>query len=183
MKKYIAILLLMILCVCGCEYNNIYEGFEHYDLNYVPKKLHIDENGNFYAVTDITKEQDEGGVNGVFYKINEHDYILLDKIGCCGYTEAYKEDSYTFFYKNKLYLIRCTGNLLEYTLNEEKYEKRELEFDTQAISSKPLEYVQLNSITKVSDNKIYYKGSIHNTYRTNLDIVCSLDTMKCTLDN
>ena len=194
-KVYIILLLSIAIMTFGCENNN-YKDFEHYTLDNKELKTHafFDEKNKLeYAITDITEEKkDEGGIEGLFYKVAPNDYILLDEIEVCGAqsSKLYLSDQYTYFYKNeetnekKLYINRCLGGkLIEYTLNGAEYTEKELKFDTHSISTNPLEYVEFNSIIKVVEDTIYYKGAIHNTDKRNLDIKCSLKTLKCVLNS
>lgn len=169
-KVYIILIFFLLMLVTGCEINDEqYKEFEHYTLEQKEirtQTFYEEGKKTEYALADISEEKKntEGGVEGLFYKVSENDYILLDEIEACGdiSSKLYLSEQYTYFYKNeetkeeKLYIVRCLGaKLLEYTLNKEKYEKRKLEFDTKAISDDPLKYVEFDSIQKVSGNDIY----------------------------
>lgn len=195
MRK-VLVLFFLILVVSGCDNDkNKYENFEHYDLKNFriinSNTFYSDKGSEIYVVADMSPEQAEGRENGIFYQINPNDYILLDIINVSDYYEHLENnDSYTYFYDNKkkgekqLFIIRNLGSIrLKYNLNGENYEKITLNFDMTEISSEPLEYVQLSSISKVEDDYIYYKGNIHNREEHNLLIKCSLSTNKCQLDN
>lgn len=178
MKKRIVVCILCLFLVCGCEINDNkqedYSNYEHYNLSNKKINFHTDENGNYYAIADITEEeQDEGGVNGIFYKINNKDYILLDKIECCGYANSYNDDSYTLFYKDKLYIMRCSGlAFYEYVFSGEEFVKVDL-------LSKINSDFALSSIEKVDDDFIYLKGRNDYSNSEYKSIKCSLDNYNC----
>ncbi len=150
------VILFLILYICGCgkkEEMDQFFDFEHFDLigkNINSYTFYSDDKRETYAVADITLERhDEGEINGLFYKIADNDYILLDEIESCGnQDDLYKYERYNYFYsddknnQNKLFINRYLGgSLLEYTLEEENFQKKVLKFDTFNISNNPLEYV------------------------------------------
>lgn len=163
--------------MCGCEKNNQYDNFEHYDLtNYDTSNSYIyigDNNQKYeYIVTDITPKASEERIDGLFYKISDNDYILLDQISSCTSTEAYKNSKQTYFYDNKLYVNRCSGGVvLEYTLSGSETEKVNL-------LSKFNSSYMLTSINKVDEKYIYYNGSISISSPTEI-IKCSREDYNC----
>ncbi len=181
MKKFLIILSVIFLCGCSNK-NNLYSDFEHYNLvDKEPKKVYTFYNKqekNTYVIADITLEkQDEGGIHGLFYNVDLDDYILLDEIELCGDStpELATSDKYTYFYENKLYTLRCLGNsLIEYDLENHKFEKKELKFSYNESEDLDIKYIE-----KVDDNNIYYIATIHNNYNGELLVKCSLHNYIC----
>lgn len=195
-KKNAVLFFFLILCICGCgnkKQIDQYADFDHFDLknkNINSYTFHYDDNIETYAIADITLERhDEGGINGLFYKIDDNDYILLDEIESCGnQDDLYKYERYNYFYsddknnQNKLFINRCLGGLLlEYTLEGENFQKKVLKFDTSNISNNPLEYVMIDYIEKVDTQNIYYNANIRNTDKFDITIKCSLSNYECEL--
>lgn len=176
-RKRIIMFLLLVLFMCGCEKHDQYDNFEHYDLtNYDTSNsyTYVDDNNlkYEYVVTDITPEASEEIINGLFYKVSDNDYILLDTINSCTYIEAYKNYKQTYFYDNKLYVNRCSGGIvLEYTLSGSETEKVNL-------LSKLNSSYMLISINKVDEKNIYYNGSASYSSPTEI-IKCSREDYKC----
>ena len=84
-------MILLCFVITGC---NKKDNFDHYDLK--DKDLntyvhHGDEKDELYALADITPEGYESFITGLFYKVSENDYILLEKL------EYSRKDAY----KNK----------------------------------------------------------------------------------
>lgn len=186
MKK-IATVIFIILFVCGCGKDNNKnqpEQVKHYNSNdynlneYDPMKInrysYTNQDGETYeyVITDISQEESEEKKEGLFYKNSDDDYILLDEIDSCGYSTAYNNKRYTYFYNNKLYIIRCSGGrALEYTLSEIKTVKKDL---------LPLlnTSLRLVGIDYIDDKSIYYEGSIDFT-GPHKKIKCSRDDYTC----
>lgn len=195
----IKLLFVLVVCIFLCSscvgQKSDFDKFEHFDLknkDINSYSFYCDDSIETYAIADITFErQDEGGINGLFYKIDNNDYILLDEIESCGsQDDLYNNERYTYFYRddsnnqNKIFVNRCLGSLLlEYTLEGENFEKVELKFDTSEISSNPLEHVMIDYIEKVENQNIYYNANINNTDNHDITIMCSLSTYKCELIN
>lgn len=180
MKKYCFVLFLMMF-ICGCDNDNGNEldNYEHYDLRNQYNLItysYVDENNHthLYKIADITPEKSEEIINGLFYKISNDDYILIDKIKSCNSSSEYKIKKYNYFYNNKLYVNRCSGGVvLEYTLSGINIEKKNLlsKFDSK---------LMLSSIEKVDDDYVYYTGyeSISGPIHTTR---CSIKNYKCEL--
>lgn len=194
-KLLFFLIVYIFLCSSCAKPKNRFDEFEHFDLknkNINSYNFYYDDSIATYAIADITFERhDEGGINGLFYKIADNDYILLDEIESCdNQDELYKYEKYNYFYsddsnnQNKLFVNRCLGNLLlEYTLEGEDFKKVELKFDTSKISNNPLEHVIINHIEKVEQQNIYYNAKITNTNNYDITIICSLSTYECELVN
>lgn len=197
MKKIIILSIILFSCLIlfeGCrKQNNEYDNYEYYDLNdnEINTYTFYHDDGNYtYAVADITKSNDESGTNGIFYKIQDNKYILLDTILTCenaSNIHLYKE--YTYFYQDneendKLYINRCLGKyLIEYTFDKENIKSNELKFDLPKVSENSLEYVEINTIEKVDRDYIYFKVDIANTYQRDIMMKCSLTNKKCEIEN
>ncbi len=177
MKKNVVILLFLILCVCGCENNSQYTDFKHYNLkNYdiTNRYSYVDDDNHKheYIITDITPENNEERISGLFYKVTDDDYILLDEINSCNSSEAYKNKNQNYFYGDKLYVNRCSGGVvLEYTLSGSKTSKIDL---LSKLDSK----LMLTSIKNVDDDYIYYNGSASISSSDEV-VKCSRNSYKC----
>ena len=199
MKKIILLLIGLTLIITGCtKQEDKYEGYKKYSLEgkeirpiyFSNTHLSSSNSPSEYAMTDITEENSESAKEGLFYKTSNFEYILIDELETCEVpnNKLYMSNNYTYVYDangtNKLYIVRCLGQMkYEYNLTQEKVQKRELIFDTTSISNKEQEQVGFTSIEKVEKNYIYYTGQIYNTNQTNISIKCSLDTMKCELND
>lgn len=171
MKKIFVLLALCILCFCGCTKQDKYDSFEHYDLldkdttstNY---SFYNDNNQKeTYIVTDITPENSEEIINGLFYKVEDNDYILIDSFSSCNNSADYKSKEDNYFYNNKLYIIRCSGGLVsEYNLNGAETSKRDLSSNFGILNA---------SITDIKDGYVYITGK-------NKKLKCSQKTYECT---
>ncbi len=171
MKKIFVLLVLCILCFCGCTKQDKYDSFEHYDLldkdttstNY---SFYNDNNQKeTYIVTDITPENSEEIINGLFYKVDDNDYILIDSFSSCNNSADYKSKADNYFYNNKLYIIRCSGGLVsEYNLNGAETSKRDLSSNFGILNA---------SITDIKDGYVYITGK-------NKKLKCSQKTYECT---
>ena len=97
---------LLIICVIvtGCTKEE--DTFEHYDLK--DKDLntyiyHSDERGKeIYVLADLTPSTYESCLTGLFYKVAENDYILLETLEF-NQRESYKKNNVYQFYNDKLY--------------------------------------------------------------------------------
>ena len=96
--------LILFCCISLTECGDKYKNYEHYDLkdkDITTYTFHYDNRDDIYAVADITNiKNDMGGIVGLFYKINDGDYILLDKIENCGNTDS-KQCSQLFLSKKR----------------------------------------------------------------------------------
>ena len=177
LKKHVIIFLFLIFYVCGCEKSNQYTNFEHYDLtNYdtTNKYTYVgDDNYKYeYVITDITPESSEERINGLFYKVSDNDYILLDEIKSCNSSEAYKSDKQNYFYGESLYVNRCSGGVvLEYTLSGSKTAKTDL------LSKLDSSFI-LISINSVDEKYVYYNGSARFSCPSEV-IKCSIEDYTC----
>lgn len=170
MKKILVISIICILCFCGCNKQDKYEGFEHYDLldrdtTSMSYSFYNDNNQKeTYIVTDITPKNSEEIINGLFYEVGENDYILIDSFSSCNNSADYKSKADNYFYNNKLYIIRCSGGIVyEYTLNGENTAKKDLSSQIGIYNA---------SIVDIKDGYIYIEGK-------DKKIKCSQETYEC----
>ena len=178
MKKILMMVLIILLLFSGCSNEN--KEFEHYDLtNY--EKLTYKVVGNFeeniYAIADITPENYEMKIYGLFYKISDNDYILLDKIENGSLNE---EENYLI--NNKLYVnSHNASHHYEYTLLKDKTTKKELNFDYSSVGKQ----IRMYYPTKVEDNYIYYYSVMYDStidleyWGKKYILKCSLEDYKC----
>ncbi len=182
MKKKLFLCMIVILLLCACSNKDKFVDFEHYDLS--DKDLntysYINDNGRkeAYALADMTPSSYESNLTGLFYKINNNDYILLETLEYS--TEnAYKKDNIYRFYDNKLYGV---GNgdspmVFEIELNEENSSIKELEFK---INGTENSFFGNMSIKNIEDDYITLSGYIfideHSEYK---NFVCSLNSYQC----
>lgn len=197
MKKTIVLLLMFLsslILLEGCsQQNEKNDNYDYYDLSDKEINNHTfyHNDGNYtYVVADITKSNDEGGTNGIFYQIQKNKYILLDTIVTCEHaSNLHLYDEYTYFYQDddgndKLYINRCLGNqLIEYIFDKKSIKSNELKFDLPKVSNNSTEYVEINTIEKVEKNYIYFKVSITNTYQSGIMMKCSLKNKVCEIEN
>lgn len=181
MKKILTIIMILLcFVITGC---NKKDNFDHYDLK--DKDLntyvhHGDEKDELYALADITPEGYESFITGLFYKVSENDYILLEKLEYSR-KDAYKNKTIYHFYENKLYGV---GNgespmIFEIELNRKQSKMNELKFK---INNKTNPFL-ITSIEDIKDNKILYYGYVTTDSGNNSsNINCSLKTYECTID-
>ena len=174
MKK-LSIILIIILLFSGC--NNKYDNFEYYDLtNYKKLTFKYVENfeENIYVLADITPKNYEMKLYGLFYKISDNDYILLDKI-----ENGSLSEQENYFINNKLYVNACNSSChFEYTLLKDKTTKKELNFDYSSVGKQ----IRMYYPTKVEDNYIYYYSVMYDS-TINLDYWGKEYILKCSLEN
>ncbi len=192
--KFKALVILMICgALCGCKKEENYKDYEHYDLKDKEKITfkYMAEDGILqeYAMSNIT----EGNAimsyhEGLFYKLNDGNYILLDSLyNNINPSYAYEGQTkqYTYFYDNKIYVKRSfIGlSLIEYTLNQEKTEKKEISFDVSKIVDFS-QHLYCKNIGNLENNTITFNNcSVRNENTTHndkiFDIMCSLEDYKC----
>lgn len=182
MKKIIFMCTIMLL-LTGCSEENLYADYEHYDLKGKEVQyyecLDNERIKRTYAIADITPEEYESHLRGLFYQVGENDYILLDTIEL-PYYEEQNSRGYNIIYDNKLYVRGASetagvnGDALEYTLNREKFTIKEIDFQYPTLpEGKDLASLRFKNI---DHNCIYlYNYSMgDDTY-----IKCSLEDYTC----
>ena len=133
MKRKIFLLATLILCVCSCSNKENNDDYQHYNLSDKDtlSTFYSYTNDNnqteTYIVTDVTPTESEEIRNGLFYKVDDDDYIMLDEFSSCSNPNDYKNKSKNYFSLNKLYITRCSGGIVyEYTLNGTDTKKENL---------------------------------------------------------
>ena len=180
MKK-IFILVLFIFCyiVTGCTKEE--REFQHYDLKGKALNTYIyysDERGEeVYALANMTPSNYESCLTGLFYKVAENDYILLDTLEF-NQKEAYKKDNVYQFYENKLYGIG-NGNspmVFEIELSAEESKMQEIDY----LVDEQINPFLVTSIKDINHDEILYYGyaTIDEDSQSAL-ISCSISTYEC----
>lgn len=174
MKKLLLILILTF-CIYGCS-NNEYNDFQHYSLKDRDTETTVYQTINdktkqeeTYIVTDITPEDSEAAINGLFYKISDNDYIKLDEFDSSG-PDDYKFENQNYFSGNKLYITRLFGGIVyEYTLDGSNTQKKDLSEKVRMYGTR---------VKEVKDGYVHFEGrtDIHGDSKS---IKCSLETSKC----
>lgn len=176
---------LWLMCICillsGCTEEK--ESFEHYDLKDKDLNFYMYNNDHtgreIYVLADITPDPYESVLTGLFYKIGDHDYILLETLES-SQRGAYKKDSIYQFYDNKLYGVG-NGNspmIFEIELKGKESKIKELEFE---INGKTNPFL-IGSIRNIDHDFITFSGNIfigeHSEYRY---FDCSLKNYECSI--
>ncbi len=174
----------MMLLLTGCGKEELYADYEHYDLKDKVVQYYecLDDEHiiRTYAIADITPDPYESHIRGLFYQVGEEDFILLDTIEL-PYYEEQDSRSYNTIYNNKLYVHGISkskdvkGDLLEYTLNNEKIILKGIDFQYPSLPyGKDLAGLK----TKDIDNEYIY---FDNYYMIKDDayIKCSLEDYDC----
>lgn len=202
MCKKLWLISILIIFICGCsskeEYKEKYSDYKRMNFSLAlanTKTFYDGDKISNYAIADITEEtKDEAGMNGLFYQIDNGEWILIKRIESCRAVgrDIHRDPKQTYFYRdeknsqNKLFTSRCGGDALtEYILQDEKVIKKELQFDTTSISQYG---VTGYNIEKVEDDEIYYRVIVYNDEghdsmkaSRNVLIKCSLLNYKCSL--
>lgn len=182
MKKIIFVCLLAIsVLLTGC--NKVKDKYEHYDLK--DKDLNIytyytdNQSKEIYALADITPNSYESFLTGLFYKIDDTDYILLETLES-SQENAYKKNNMYQFYDNKLYGVG-NGNspmIFEIELLGKESKIKELEFK---INDKINPFLT-SSIKSIDKGIITLAGDIfigeHSEYK---NFECNLKDYECTI--
>lgn len=175
MKK-LFIIFVMILMICGCSNSSKKGTFKHYDLKDKDinpySYIYEDGSSDLYVLADMTSEEALSVVTGLFYKVKEDDYILLDTFES-GQTDAYVNNSIYSFVFDKLYGIGNgkTPSTFIYELDGENSKILDVDFkfkDKKIIPS---------AIKDVDGNRIVF-----NVYNDDNKYVCSLSNYKCEVE-
>lgn len=177
-------LLLVTLFVClfitGCSVSKKEEDtFQHYDLKGKDINMyvyHSDERGKeIYALVDDTT----GSMTittGLYYKIDDDDYILLEKFESSK-ANAYRRESTYQFYDNKLYGVGNgdTPMYFEIVLNGKESHIEEKRFDYNG------KLVGTAEIRKIENGYITFYGytSLENEAMAGRNFKCSLENYQC----
>ena len=184
MKK-IFILSLLIICflLTGCKEDE--SKFEHYDLKGKDLNTYIyysDERGKeVYVLADITPSGRESCLTGLFYKVAENDYILLETLEY-NQMESYNKDYVYQFYENKLYGVGNGDSPMVFEI-----ELKGLESKMKKIEYKVDDKINPFLITMIKhiDNKeiLYYGHATIDGINSSALINCSTSKYECTITN
>lgn len=168
--KRVIIVLVILLLITGCGKKS---EEEHYDLK--GKDLnsysYINSNGSadVYALCDMTIDEALSIITGLFYKVGEDDYVLLDTFEF-NQKDAYNSSNVYVFSSNKLYGIGNGGTPNSFVYNLEGRNSRM----SKIIFSFDNEEVIPSGIKKVTDKEIEI-----STYSDDNRYVCDLKNYKC----
>ena len=134
--------------------------------------IYEDGSSDLYVLADMTGKDSLAVMTGLFYKVGEDDYILLDTFES-SQTEAYVKNSIYSFVFDKLYGIGNgdTPSSFIYELDRENSKMIDVDFkykDKKIIPS---------SIKDVDGNKIVF-----SVYNDDNKYVCNLSNYKCEIE-
>lgn len=177
MKKLI-ICVVIILTLCGCE-NKKSDKYEHYQLSdsYYNKYVYVNNKNKeeIYALKDMTEEEYQSVITGLFYKVGNDDYILLDRLES-SFKDAFNEKKVYQFYQDKLYGLGSgnTPTIFIYQLNGTKSKITKIGLKSDGVSITP------TSLENVNANEIILKGYLNDYLKTDT-FICSLDNYSCNI--
>ena len=177
MKKLL-VLLVIIISMVGCGKKQ--DEFTHYDLKGKDKSVYIyysDNRGREeYVLADLTPASHEACLTGLFYKVDEDDYILLERLEF-DKKESYKNETVYKFYDNKLYGV---GNgespmyfEIELNAKESKIEEKNFMWNSQKIAPTSIKFIKDNKIT------VWAYAAINEQATTGTYFECSLKNYEC----
>ena len=143
----------MLICITGCEKEQ--DNFEHHDLKEKDKNVYIHHSDEYgreeYVLADLTPAEYESCLTGLFYKVGEDDYVLLETL------EFNQKDSYKKELKAK----------------NSKLQEKSFYWENQEIGPR--------SIKSIGDDKIviYAYASTTDQAMVGNNFECSLDNYKC----
>ena len=180
MKKVLSLLIICFL-VTGCNKDD--NKFEHYDLKDKDLNTYVyynDENKKeIYVLADITPSNYEICLTGLFYKVAENDYILLETLEF-NQKESYKKDYVYQFYGNKLYGIGNGNSPMVFEI-ELKGKESKIEEIKYKVDNKINPFL-ITQIKHIDNNEILYYG--HTTIDGNNSsalIKCSISKYECSI--
>ena len=180
MKKILILFFLMVgLVITGCTKED--SNFEHYDLKDKDLNTYIYYSGErgkeIYALVDITPSSYESCLTGLFYKVGENDYILLETLEY-NQKQSYNRDSVYRFYENKLYGI---GNgdspmVFEIELKGKGSKIQEIKYQ---VDNKINPFL-ITSIEDIDNDEILYYGYVTiDGNNSSAFINCSTSNFEC----
>lgn len=193
MKKAL-VLLIGIIVLLGCSKDK-YADFDHYKFHDVEAVMHSVIH-NYYGGVDtyaLANRGEEVVVSGLFYMIDENEYILLEEISYQPNEPINFEDTkHFYFYEDKLYQLYYHGVpvVKVYSLDKEKTTSEEVRFTTpykalkddvpnkESIANQEDE-PEFDSIEKIEDNYIYFEGQYHYDREFEFVMKCSLEDYEC----
>lgn len=181
MKRNLLLVVLFIsLFITGCGISKKEEDtFQHYDLKGKDINMyvyHSDERGEeIYVLADDTTG-DMTITTGVYYKIEDDDYILLEKLESSK-ANAYRSRSTYQFYDNKLYGVGNgdTPMYFEIELNgkESRIEEKRFDYNGKLVGPTDIKKIENGYIT------FYGYTSLENEAMVGRDFKCSLNNYIC----
>ena len=151
----------------------------------------MDDNRRIHEYQVASLDDEFEPTNGLFYKITDNDYILLDTEYPHA-NELPKEGNKAcrnIFYDRKYYILSDYGfRLTEYNLNGEKFEKKENYLNIDSLYRKNTEYkdISYSCIEKIENNIMYindyHQTTIDGEHENFSSIKCSLDDYKCEIN-
>lgn len=183
MKKIVILSLIIIIIITGCTKEE--DTFEHYDLEDKDLNTYIyysDERGKeIYALADITPSSYESYLTGLFYKVAENDYVLLETLEF-SQRESYKNDSVYQFYDNKLYGVGNGDSPMVFEIElkglESKMKKIEYKVDDK------INPFLITMIKHIDNKEILYYGHATIDGNNSLALInCSTSKYECTITN
>lgn len=176
MKKVILILILMIF-ICGCKKQDT---FKHYDLSNVESTYFtqvLDDGEKIYALSDITPDDYESTLTGLFLKINEKDYILLETLES-SINDAYKSKLLYYFYYDKLYGVGSGNTPKSFIIELEGKNSILKEIDYKFNNN----VIIPSSIKSVDDDYIEISGTVFiNEHSESKNFICDKINYECTV--
>ena len=181
MKKTIIITLFAVIALylTGCVKEK--DNFEHYDLKDKDLNLYTyygeNQNKDIYALADITSDSSESFYTGLFYKIKENDYILLETFES-NMEGAYNEKTIYQFYNGNLYGIGQgdTPMIFQVKLKGEESKAESIKFMMNDEENPFL----IREIKSIENNDILMSGYTYiNGNSEYAKINCSLINLTC----
>lgn len=183
MKK-VLIVGLMVVCILLTGCTNDKDTFKHYDLKDKDLNTYVyysDTRGKeIYVLSDISSPNAESFLTGLFYKVSENDYILLDTLEF-NQKDSYKNNNVYQFYDNKLYGV---GNgdspmVFEVELKGKESKRKEIKYQ---VNGKINPFL-ITSIKEINNDEISYYGyATINEVNSSALIKCSISKYECNIN-
>lgn len=176
--KIIVILVVLMTLVTGCKKGDEYEHYDLKDKNPYTYTI-ADKEGypQIYALADITPNQYETKIVGLFYNVSKDDYILLDKYETTTDTGNLDNNSIFKFYEDKLYIAHTMNDqsFSIITFDREKMTRTSVKFTRENGDDLYIEAIQ--SIEK--DEIQIYTTIFKNEHNVGAEFNCSLTDYTC----
>jgi len=174
MKKFFLCLICLLL-LNGCFKK---DDFKHYDLRGKPVITYTSDGKNKYVLSDITPENYESVLTGLFLEVDYKDYILLETLESSTTSAYNKQDIYTF-HDGKLYGVGNgdTPMIFEIDLKGKNSKLKELNFKVKGTENSIFGNA---NILNVYNDRLTISGYIfieNNSYKKNF--ICSLTNYEC----
>jgi len=173
MKKLFLVILMLFIVGCNKD-ESIHYSLKGKDvINYF-------ENGKKYSITRIDDEIIETNYTGLFYKVGDDDYILLEKLENSN-NDAYKNIGYYRFYDNKLFGVGNGKTPMIFVVNLDGKDSslEELHFKYKDKTNPFFVF----SIQDIHDETIVYSGYYsENEHSIDATFSCSLTDYTCEIN-